>query len=498
VGGLSSTSGLMTTPGGREVIKYMVKCAYPTGHSLTAQDNAAPSNTYTFDGALGVAPELESGACDVACQERISGCMLAHVNNSGAHVGLWLVGPDAGIGWGSDPGYPYMEAAYFGNLFQSNMPGNYCAGKDMGSGNALGRMGNPFGNNNSVLKPIYGEQFDGATGQNVPQYCTAGGPSASCTVMNEGYSQCTDPSHPTWMHPVTVYRNFEATQLYKICNKSSGKCLGVVGGSTAEGANVEQRTFSAAAGQTWQLIQVNRGIYKIINKTSGRVLDLNGTQVVQRAYTGVTSQQVPITYISGQAGFANLKMSSNTSNVFEPYGFGDGALIKTNTNATADDTKWYFIAVSLATFDPGSSYRLVPQHATGESIDIPYVSTTNGTPVQQYTSWSTDGQKFFIADAGHGNVKIQMKANRAKCIGPAAGSTARGTLLEVQDCNGSYGQTWATGEKPVGSGIVSFRNIAAPTLCMDVVGGSTSNGTRLDLWDCNGLNNQLFAAQPAP
>ena len=189
-GGLSSTSGLMTTPGGREVIKYMVKCAYPEGHSLTAQDNTVPPTWYTFDGGLGVAPELETGVCDLDCQERISGCMLAHVNNTGLHVGIWLVGPDSGIGWGSSPNFPYKEAAYFGNLFRSNMPGNYCAGKDMGSGDAKGRMGSPFGNNGSVLTSPYGWQWDSATSQNVPNSLHQ----PRLHGQNEGYSHAPDPN----------------------------------------------------------------------------------------------------------------------------------------------------------------------------------------------------------------------------------------------------------------------------------------------------------------
>jgi len=31
VDGLSNTAGLMTTPGGRDIVKYMVKCAFPAG-----------------------------------------------------------------------------------------------------------------------------------------------------------------------------------------------------------------------------------------------------------------------------------------------------------------------------------------------------------------------------------------------------------------------------------------------------------------------------------
>jgi hypothetical protein len=499
-GGLSSTSGLMTTPGGREVIRYMVKCAYPEGSSLTKQDNALPPNTYTFDGGLGVAPELEYGTCDLACQERISGCMLAHVNNSGLHVGIWLVGPDNGIGWGYSPNYPYKEAAYFGNLFAANnMTGFYCAGKDMASGNAKGRLGSPFANNTNVLKPIYGEQYETASQSLVPQYCAA-----NCTVTNEGYSQCADTSgaqgHPFWTHPVTVYRNFEASQLYKICNKMSGKCLGVVNGSTADNANVEQRAFSAAAGQTWQILQVAPGTYKIVNKTSGRVLDLNGSQVVQRTYTGAASQHVPLTYLVSEPGFANLKMSTNLGSVFGPENGSsiDGALIKTTTNSTIDYAKWSFIAVSLATFDPGVPYRLVPQHATTMAVEVPYGSTTNGTLAQQYNSWNGDMQKFFVADAGGGNVKLAMKLNKNKCLGPRANGTTAGTFIEVQDCNGSYNQAWISAEKNAAPGTFVLKNAAAPNLCLEVANNSTSPGTRIDLWTCTGATNQQFAAQVAP
>src|SRR4029079_12203872 len=113
VDGLSNTAGLMTTPGGRDIVKYMVRCALPTGQSLTKQDQNGVS--YTFPGVIGIAPEAVNRPCDLDCQERISACMLAHVNNSGTHIAIWLDGPDAAIGWGSSPAYPYQEGAYFGN-----------------------------------------------------------------------------------------------------------------------------------------------------------------------------------------------------------------------------------------------------------------------------------------------------------------------------------------------------------------------------------------------
>src|SRR4029079_13148776 len=96
VDGLSNTAGLMTTPGGRDIVKYMVRCALPAGQSLTKQDQNGVS--YTCPGVIGTAPEAVNGTCDLDCQERLSACMLAHVNNSGAQIAIWLVRPHARIG----------------------------------------------------------------------------------------------------------------------------------------------------------------------------------------------------------------------------------------------------------------------------------------------------------------------------------------------------------------------------------------------------------------
>jgi hypothetical protein len=159
---------------------------------------------------------------------------------------------------------------------------------------------------------------------------------------------------------VTVWRNFEQTQMYKICNVSSGRCLGVVGGSTADGAYVEQRTYSGAAGQTWQILQVSSGNYKIINVTSGKVLDANGTQMIQKTYSGASSQWFPVKYIKDQPGYANLVSSSNTKNGLCVSSSNDGALVQLNASLTSNYERWTFTAVgpvSAATSDtttPGS------------------------------------------------------------------------------------------------------------------------------------------------
>ena len=333
--GLSSTTGLMTTSGGRQVVKYMVKCAYPDGQSLVKKDQYGTS--YTFYGSIGIAPELAAGPCDLDCQEKISACMLAHVNNSGQHISIWMVGPDPGIGWGSSTQYPYQEGAYFGNIFASPWQGYYCAGNDMASGEVPGRLGTPMASN------VYVDRYGGDGRCKQP---------TACTVTNEGYTNCADPAPIApyaaghkWSHVVTVWRNFEVTQMYKICNAYSGKCLGVVGGSTADGAAVEQRAYSGAAAQNWQILQVSSGNFKVINVASGKALDVSGTQVVQSTYTGSSGQLLPIRYIKDRPGYANLVFSTNTKSGYCVSSATDGALVQLGTNLGTDYGRWNFAAV---------------------------------------------------------------------------------------------------------------------------------------------------------
>jgi hypothetical protein len=101
-----------------------------------------------------------------------------------------------------------------------------------------------------------------------------------------------------------------------------------------------------------------------------------------------------------------------------------------------------------------------------------------------------------LKDGGKGNVKLTMKANNNKCVGPKGHVLAAGTKLEVQDCNGGDDQEWITGETAAGSGVFMMKNVAAPGLCLDVTGATSANGALMEIYSCTGSSNQLFGAQP--
>jgi hypothetical protein len=225
-------------------------------------------------------------------------------------------------------------------------------------------------------------------------------------------------------------------------------------------------------------------------------LDVNGSQVVQRPFV---SQNFPINYVATDPGYSPLKMAGSSNAMWINWSNSDGTLVTTVSGQdTADSAKWMFMAVGSASIDPGKSYKLSPKSAPTKAIDIAGGSTTNGTAVQQYDSWGGDPQKLVLKDAGKGNVKLTLKLNNNKCVGPKGGALAHGTKLEVQDCNGTNGQAWITGETAAGSGVFMLKSVGAPGLCLDVTGATTANGAAMEVANCTGAQNQLFGTALSP
>ena len=96
----------MTTDGGRQTVKYLVRCALAAGDSLTKQDQYGAS--YTFPGGMGLCPAWKNGGVHGTnfrtCQNLVSACMMAHVNTAGVHIPIWMASEAPQIGWGARPG----------------------------------------------------------------------------------------------------------------------------------------------------------------------------------------------------------------------------------------------------------------------------------------------------------------------------------------------------------------------------------------------------------
>lgn len=82
---------------------------------------------------------------------------------------------------------------------------------------------------------------------------------------------------------------------YEIIARHSGKTLGIRDGSMADAAAAEQRTYTGATSQQWELTGVGDGYYKIIARHSGKALDMGGAHdgalATQWGYGGGANQQ---------------------------------------------------------------------------------------------------------------------------------------------------------------------------------------------------------------
>jgi hypothetical protein len=123
---LSPVTGLLRNDVGKLTAAYLVKCALPEGDAIKLKDYTGA--LVTLVGALGLTPEWRTGLCGEACQEKISACLMALTNGSGAHVDIELRSTDAAIGQGGS--YRYQEGAFYGNMFVSPPTATYCVGKD--------------------------------------------------------------------------------------------------------------------------------------------------------------------------------------------------------------------------------------------------------------------------------------------------------------------------------------------------------------------------------
>jgi hypothetical protein len=191
--GLSVSNGLMTTASGRSTVSYLVRCALPAGTSITKKDQYG--NSYTYTGAMGLAPGWQTGACDTVCQETVSACMLAHINTAGVHVPLWVVAQNPSVGWGLSPEYPNQEGSFFGNIFvtgahgESGVAAHYCNGKDYNEDVVPGRIG-ARQTNAPYTDPFPGKGY-------CKDYCTP----ADTPYAASGYKACNG-----WNKVLTVWR----------------------------------------------------------------------------------------------------------------------------------------------------------------------------------------------------------------------------------------------------------------------------------------------------
>ncbi|MNM56609.1 Mannan endo-1,4-beta-mannosidase precursor [compost metagenome] len=184
--------------------------------------------------------------------------------------------------------------------------------------------------------------------------------------------------------------NIISGTVYKLTAQHSGKNLDVAGGSTADGANVQQWTDNGNAQQKWRVVSVGDGYYKLIVQSSGKALDVaqgstaDGGNVQQLTDNGSTSQMWKIVDIGG--GYYKL-IAKSSGKVLDVAGgsTADGANVQQWTDNGNAQQKWKFIVVEAAdNTAPTAPSSVTAASKTDTTVSLSWTASTDNVGVTGY------------------------------------------------------------------------------------------------------------------
>lgn len=126
---------LGTSERGRELLRYLAKCALPARQTLIVESPQKEA-VYEMPGLAGLAPEWSDERCDEDCRHWISACLLAHANGRDKAVEISLRGEHPELGWTEsiEAEFDVEEAAFYGDLFAEEPEAYACVGRGLFEG----------------------------------------------------------------------------------------------------------------------------------------------------------------------------------------------------------------------------------------------------------------------------------------------------------------------------------------------------------------------------
>jgi hypothetical protein len=273
--------------------------------------------------------------------------------------------------------------------------------------------------------------------------------------------------------------------IYQIRFKASGKLLAPAGASTAAGANIQQsdQYWGNNAAQ-WKVL-LKGTLRQIINVKSGLCLDLNGSQAVQRACNGASTQGFRFAQLS--AGVLSIRSATNQALEIANSNTANGANLVTGSVEGTAPEQFEFLpngggADGVKLLETATAmYSLKFKHS-GQALAVSSSSLNDGVSVVQQPYSATDDRFHWyvtvVAQTTWNNApQLQYQfINRrtGKCL-DMANSGSNGTSFVQKTCSTSNTQYFIL--TPTGGGHqVAFSIHGWP---VGVSGGSTSSGAQV-------------------
>ncbi|GAB3844245.1 ricin-type beta-trefoil lectin domain protein [Hymenobacter terrigena] len=136
-------------------------------------------------------------------------------------------------------------------------------------------------------------------------------------------------------------------RIYEISAKHSGKALEIVGSSTSNGGQAQQRTWATGSNQKWKTVDMGNGFVRLVNIFSNKSLDVPGPSTAN----GALAQQWDWTSNDSQAWLVQ-RQSDGTYRIINKYSNkaldvtsasqADGANAQQWDWTGADNQRWWF------------------------------------------------------------------------------------------------------------------------------------------------------------
>ena len=202
-------------------------------------------------------------------------------------------------------------------------------------------------------------------------------------------------------------------RLFQISAKHSGKALEIVGSSTSNGGQAQQRTWAVGANQKWRTVDMGNGFVRLVNLNSNKSLDVPGPSTAN----GALAQQWDWTSLASQAWLVQ-RQSDGTYRIINKYSnkaldvagasLADGANAQQWDWSGGDNQRWWF-----SDQGPAALTALAATGGAAESRLQVYPTTIDRELTFDYTAPTAETLRVQLVDA-LGRVALAAPAVAAK------------------------------------------------------------------------------------
>ncbi len=289
---------------------------------------------------------------------------------------------------------------------------------------------------------------------------------------------------------------FPSSEAYfMIVNQNSGKSLDLIGGNTANGANVNQWTSDYnGPNQRWALQPTENGDhFKLVSWVSGKAMSISGdstntgAQLTDWDYAGNDpSQQWDLVDVGN--GWYNIRNVRSGLYLDVSYAntADNGTVWQWSSNNGGANQKWRL--------QPWGNYFV--RADSGKYICVQSAGSSNGSPIIQYIQENNPWFKWQFASEGDGFYGLfSLNAtNRVLCV--QNGSSAVGYGTHLWDYNPNNVGDQKIRIAPLTNGKFKFY-FGHDGMSWDIPGGNTANNVPLQQYPDNGYSWQQFSLERA-